>query len=83
MILGKGGRASRESLIELEKAADSARYAAEADLGATEATRNIIVDTHDWVCTYKVTSAVWRLIVERRASVETAGLPWWSVPQGA
>jgi hypothetical protein len=59
-ILGADERQARESLIELEQAADSARYAALADQGVTEATRDLIVDTHDWVCTYKVTGALLR-----------------------
>ncbi len=59
-ILGADERQARESLIELEQAADSARYAALADPGVTEATRDLIVDTHDWVCTYKVTGALLR-----------------------
>jgi hypothetical protein len=59
-ILGPEERQARESLIELEQAADSARYAALADLGATQSTRDTIVDTHDWVCTYKVTGQLLR-----------------------
>lgn len=59
-ILGPDERLARESLIELEQAADSARYAALADTGARPATRDTIVDTHDWVCTYKVTGELLR-----------------------
>ena len=59
-ILGPDERLSREALIELEQAADSARYAALADTGAAASTRDVIVDTHDWVCTYKVTGQLLR-----------------------
>lgn len=59
-ILGADERISREALIELEQAADSARYAALADTGARPATRDVIVDAHDWVCTYKVTGQLLR-----------------------
>lgn len=59
-ILGSDERLAREGLIELEQAADSARYAALADPGVSEATRDLIVDTHDWVCTYKVTGKLLR-----------------------
>jgi hypothetical protein len=60
VILGTDERRSREALIELEQAADSARYAALADTGAAVSTRDLIVDTHDWVCTYKVTGKLLR-----------------------
>ena len=59
-IVGPDERRSREALIELEQAADSARYAALADPGAAPTTRDRIVDTHDWVCTYKVTGQLLR-----------------------
>jgi len=60
VISGSDERLSREALIELEQAADSARYAALADPGANPATRDLIVGTHDWVCTYKVTGKLLR-----------------------
>lgn len=59
-ILGADERRSREGLIELEQAADSARYAALADAGAAARTRDLVVDAHDWVCTYKVTGQLLR-----------------------
>ena len=59
-ILGADERLAREGLIELEQAADSARYAALADTAADRRTRDLIVDTHDWVCTYKVTGQLLR-----------------------
>jgi hypothetical protein len=60
VILGSDERLARESLIELEQAADSARYAALADPGVSEERRDLIVDTHDWVCTYTVTGKLLR-----------------------
>jgi hypothetical protein len=56
------GRApsSREAIVELEQAADSARHAAEADAGADEITRITIVDTHDWLCVFKQTGQMLR-----------------------
>jgi hypothetical protein len=44
---------SREAVVELEQAADSARVAARADTGAAEATREAIVVAHDAVCVLK------------------------------
>jgi hypothetical protein len=54
-ILGPDERLAREGLIELEQAADSARYAALADAGVAAETRDLIVETHDWVCIFKQT----------------------------
>ena len=59
-ILGPDERLSREGLIELEQAADSARYAALADKGVAAETRDVIVETHDWVCIYKQTGQLLR-----------------------
>jgi len=59
-VLGADDRLAREALIELEQAADSARYAALADPGAAARTRDLIVEAHDWVCTYKVTGKLLR-----------------------
>jgi hypothetical protein len=59
-ILGSDERLAREGLIELEQAADSARYAALADKGVAAATRDLIVETHDWVCIYKQTGQLMR-----------------------
>lgn len=61
-ILGSDERLAREGLIELEQAADSARYAALADSGISQATRDLIVETHDWVCIYKQTGQLMRPI---------------------
>jgi hypothetical protein len=43
----------RESVIEVEQAADSAKAAAEADSGAKEETRAAIIKAHDRVCLLK------------------------------
>jgi hypothetical protein len=59
-ILGSDGRLAREGLIELEQAADSARYAALADNGVAKETQALIVETHDWVCIYKQTGQLLR-----------------------
>jgi hypothetical protein len=48
----------REAVVELEQAADSARWAAEADAGATPETRKAVVLAHDTICWYKATGEV-------------------------
>jgi hypothetical protein len=40
-------------LYEAEQAGDSARYAAEADTGAADATRSVVLDAHLAICTLK------------------------------
>ena len=40
-------------VVELEQAADSAKYAAQADPGCSEASRNAVVAAHDPICGYK------------------------------
>jgi hypothetical protein len=45
----------REAVVELEQAADSARWAAEADAGATPETRRAVVLAHDTICWFKST----------------------------
>ena len=53
---GAGERGeSREAVVELEQAADSAKWAATADLGASEQTRQAIVRAHDHLCIFKST----------------------------
>ncbi len=59
-ILGSDERLSREGLVELEQAADSARYAALADKGVAADIRDLIVETHDWICMYKQTGRLLR-----------------------
>ena len=43
----------RGAVIELEQAADSAKTAAEADSGASDATRQIVLDAHLAICIAK------------------------------
>lgn len=45
--------AARDSVIELEQAGDSAKAAAEADPGATEATKQAVQDAHLAICILK------------------------------
>jgi hypothetical protein len=59
-VVGADAQLSREALIELEQAADSARYAAEADTGVAAETRAMIVEAHDWACIYKQTGRLLR-----------------------
>jgi hypothetical protein len=43
----------RESVVEVEQAADSAKYAAEADDGLSEDAKTAIVKAHDRICVLK------------------------------
>jgi len=43
----------RRAVIELEQAGDSAKVAAEADAGASEATRQAVLDAHLSICITK------------------------------
>src|SRR5947207_2499149 len=45
--------AARDAVIELEQAGDSAKYAAEADTGATDGTRQAVLDAHMAICILK------------------------------
>lgn len=47
------GGSEREAVVEAEQAADSAKYAAEADGGLEEATKEAIIAAHDRVCVLK------------------------------
>lgn len=47
------GGSEREAVVEAEQAADSAKYAAEADTGLGQQTRDAIVAAHDRVCVLK------------------------------
>jgi hypothetical protein len=49
------GGPEREAVVELEQAADSARWAAEADPGAKLETRTAVVLAHDTICWFKAT----------------------------
>ena len=49
-----GGEAfARDAVIELEQAGDSAKAAAEADPGASEATKQAVLDAHLAICILK------------------------------
>ncbi len=55
---GKAGKAvaaddERTAVIELEQAGDSAKAAAEADPGASDATRQAVLDAHLAICIAK------------------------------
>ena len=45
--------AAREGVIELEQAGDSAKAAAEADSGVSQATRQAVLDAHLAICMLK------------------------------
>jgi len=47
------GGSEREAVVEAEQAADSAKYAAEADSGLGQDAREAIVAAHDRVCVLK------------------------------
>lgn len=47
------GGSEREAVVEAEQAADSAKYAAEADTGLGQETREAIIAAHDRVCVLK------------------------------
>src|SRR5437870_1828233 len=48
-----GGGSEREAVVEAEQAADSAKYAAEADAGISDETRSAIIGAHDKICVLK------------------------------
>jgi hypothetical protein len=50
---GADDAAMRVSIVEVEQAADSAKAAAEADPGASDATRHAVVDAHLAICILK------------------------------
>ncbi|HEY4396705.1 MAG TPA: hypothetical protein VGO28_03460 [Acidimicrobiia bacterium] len=43
----------REAVIELEQAGDSAKAAAEADTGVSDATRDVVLNAHLAICVAK------------------------------
>jgi hypothetical protein len=47
------GGDAREAVVEVEQAADSAKYAAQADAGLSDETKQAIVDAHDRICVLK------------------------------
>jgi hypothetical protein len=48
-----GADDERAAVIELEQAGDSAKVAAEADTGVTDATRDAVLDAHLAICVAK------------------------------
>jgi hypothetical protein len=48
-----GATEAREAVVELEQAGDSAKYAAEADAGAADATKKAVLDAHLSICMLK------------------------------
>jgi hypothetical protein len=53
LVEGRDDRAAWEAIVELEQAGDSAKVAAEADTGATEPTRQAVLDAHLAICMLK------------------------------
>ena len=49
--------ALRMAIVEVEQAADSAKAAAEADLGVSDATRQSVIDGHLAICILKAKTA--------------------------
>lgn len=52
-----GGSAAREAVIELEQAGDSSKFAAEADDGASDETREAVLAAHLAICMLKAETA--------------------------
>ena len=52
-LAGADERTARDTIFELEQAADSANYAAEADPGAAEETKATVYAAHGMVCVFK------------------------------
>ena len=57
-VEGEPAASQREAVFELEQAADSAKWAALADPGATEQTKLAVVAAHDSICWYKATGSL-------------------------
>jgi hypothetical protein len=53
LTAARAGGDAREAVVELEQAGDSAKAAAEADHGAQEATRSVVLDAHLAICMLK------------------------------
>ena len=68
--------AARDSVIELEQAGDSAKAAVEADMGASEATRQAVQDAHLAICILKteVVAGVERAV--RPSASSALALSW-------
>lgn len=57
-IEGDPGPGQREAVFELEQSADSAKWAALADPGASEKAKLAIVSAHDSICWFKATGSM-------------------------
>jgi hypothetical protein len=57
MVAAGNERTQRDAVIEVEQAADSAKTAAEADPGASEATKKAVLDAHMSFCLLKAETA--------------------------
>ena len=57
-VEGDTAPGQREAVFELEQAADSAKWAALADPGASEPTKLAIVAAHDAICWFKATGGL-------------------------
>jgi hypothetical protein len=78
-VEGDPGPGQREAVVELEQAADSTKWAALADTGASDKTKLAAISAHDSICWYKATGdflepirEVWvpdQGVVERRRSM--------------
>ena len=55
---GAPASGQREAVFELEQAADSAKWAALADPGASERSKLAVVAAHDAICWFKATGAL-------------------------
>ena len=56
-LAGADDAALRLAIVEVEQAADSAKAAAEADAGASDATRQSVIDGHLAICILKAKTA--------------------------
>ena len=55
---GDSGPGQREAIFELEQAADSAKWAALADPGASENAKLTVIAAHDSICWFKATGSL-------------------------
>jgi hypothetical protein len=55
---GDQGSGQREAVVELEQAADSSKWAALADKGASMQTKLAVVSAHDSICWFKATGTL-------------------------
>jgi hypothetical protein len=58
VVEGDPAPGQREAVFELEQAADSAKWAALADPGASERVKLAVVSAHDSICWFKATGSL-------------------------